>query len=138
MNRTISKTAIAAVLAGALAAPAMVVPAQAGGSVSISIGPTSRDSDRAIRTGLALYQIYNGIKTNGSIKQDGRNNTAGLAQNGKGNTGIIHQKGTGHTGTITQDGSRNAYGLFQFGRNTTGNVVQNGRGGSGATFQFGW
>lgn len=138
MNRTISKTAIATVLAAALAGPMLVVPAQAGGSVSISVSPGSRDGDQAIRTGLALYQIYNGIKSGGSIKQDGRKNTAGLAQNGRGNTGIIHQKGTGHTGTITQDGSRNAYGLFQFGRNTSANVMQNGSGSSGATLQFGW
>ncbi len=112
-------------------------PAAAGGSVSISLAPANAKQDRAMRAGLGIYALYNGIK-NGGIRQKGVNNSAGLAQSGSGNLGVVHQKGNGHNGTLQQNGNGNSHGLFQFGRNTNGHVVQNGNGGTGATFQFGW
>lgn len=129
------KAALAALALGALTAmPA--APAHAGGSISISIAPASADSERAMRAGLGFYAIANGIR-NGSIRQNGLGNAAGLIQNGSGNLGIVHQEGDGHTGTLTQNGNGNSHGLFQFGAGTTGHVRQSG-GQTGATFQFGW
>ena len=124
---------LAALVAASLGTAAVVTPAAAGGSLSISLAPASQDQAHALRTGLTIYALATGIR-NGSIRQFG----GGLAQNGSGNLGIVHQEGHGHNGTIQQNGNGNAYGLFQFGRNTSGNVVQNGDGNAGATFQFGW
>lgn len=122
-----------------LGTSAMTVPAEArGGSISFSMSAANQQQDRAVRTGLAIYSIYNSVKGGGGIKQRGEGNSAGVAQNGQGNLGLVHQEGRGHEGTIRQNGNGNAHGLFQFGRNTTGNVVQNGNGRTGATFQFGW
>lgn len=132
------KTISAALTAIVVATGAMTGPASANGSLSISINPTNQQENHAIRTGLALYSLYNRVSSGGSITQRGNNNAAGVGQNGRGNTGIVHQEGSGHNGTIQQNGNRNAYGLFQFGRGTSGHVVQNGNGRSGATFQFGW
>lgn len=136
MIRTAFHALHAALVAGAVATTA-AAPAHAGGSLSVSIAPTNADEERAIRTGLAVYAISQGIR-DGSIRQNGFGNAAGLIQNGSGNLGIVHQEGDGHTGTISQNGDGNAYGLFQFGRNTEGHVAQNGNGNAGATFQFGW
>ena len=128
---------LAALVAASLGTAAVATPAAAGGSLSISLAPASQDQAHALRTGLTIYALANGIR-NGSIRQFGSGNSGGLAQNGSGNLGIVHQEGQGHNGTIQQNGNGNAYGLFQFGRNTSGNVVQNGDGNAGATFQFGW
>ena len=132
-----TNTLAAAFVAASLGTAAIATPAAAGGQVSLSFAPTSQEEADALRAGLTIYAIANGIK-NGSIKQFGSGNSAGLAQNGSGNLGIVHQEGHGHDGTLQQNGNGNAYGLFQFGRNTSGNVVQNGDGNAGATFQFGW
>lgn len=131
-------TLMAALTAATLGSAALTAPAAAGGSLAINLAPTGADSGRAIRDGLRLYSFYNSIKGGASIRQIGRNNSAGVAQDGRRNLGIVHQEGSGHTGTLRQNGNRNAYGLFQFGRNTNGHVVQNGNGSTGATFQFGW
>lgn len=131
-------TLMAALTAATLGSAALTAPAAAGGSVSVSIAPTSAQSDRAIRDGLRLYSFYNSVKGGASIRQIGRDNSAGVAQNGRRNLGIVHQEGSGHKGTLRQNGNRNAHGLFQFGRNTNGHVAQNGNGRTGATFQFGW
>ena len=134
------RTTLATLAAASFAAAPLAllpVPAFAGGSLSISVAPTSQEQADAMKAGLTIYAFANGIK-NGSIKQLGSGNMAGLGQNGSGNLGIIHQQGDGHSGTIQQNGNGNAYGLFQFGKNTSGDVVQNGSGNAGATFQFGW
>lgn len=129
---------IAATLSAAVACGVIsTVPAAAGGSVSIDFVPASQRDADAMRLGLGLYALYNGIK-NAGIKQRGRHNSAGLAQQGSGNFGVVHQEGRGHNGTVTQNGNCNAYGLFQFGRNTSSNIVQNGNCRTGARFQFGW
>ena len=133
---TFSLKAALAALAMSIAAVLPAAPAHAGGSVSVSIAPGSAASEKAMRAGLGIYAIANGIK-NGSISQNGIGNAAGLIQNGKGNLGIVHQEGDGHTGTLTQNGDGNAHGLFQFGEGTEGHVTQSG-GQTGATFQFGW
>jgi minor curlin subunit len=135
MTRT-RLTALAAAAAIAAGTLAPLAPAHAGGSVSISIAPGSADAEHAMRAGLGLFAIANGIK-NGSITQNGIGNAAGLIQNGSGNLGIVHQEGNGHEGTLTQNGNGNAHGLFQFGQGASGHVSQSG-GQTGATFQFGW
>jgi hypothetical protein len=129
-------TLMAGLVAASLGTAALVTPASAGGQVSITVLPGSAKHEQAMRAGLGIYALARGIQ-NGSIKQHGRNNTAGLSQLGKGNLGIVHQEGNGHNGTLTQNGSGNAFGLFQFGNNTNGHVNQHG-GQTGATFQFGW
>lgn len=130
----IRKTLLAAALSTATLAAA---PAFAGGQVSIDIAPATQEQDDAMRLGLGMYGLFNGIK-NAGIKQKGSGNSAGVAQNGSGNLGIVHQEGNGHNGTVSQNGNCNAYGLFQFGKNTNANVEQNGDCQTGATVQFGW
>jgi len=128
----------AVLVAAALATAALTVPAEAGGSIGITVAPTDASEAQAMRAGLAIYSIVNGFNGGSGIRQAGFGNAAGLAQNGGGNLGVVHQQGSGHTGTLTQNGNGNAHGLFQFGRNSTGHVAQNGNGDTGATFVFGW
>jgi hypothetical protein len=137
MIRKTLNTLVAGLVAGMLASTATIAPAQAGGSISITVAPKNADEEKLMKAGLAIYAISQGIK-NGSIKQNGSGNMAGLLQNGHGNLGVVHQEGSGHNGTLQQNGNHNSYGLFQFGKNTNGHVVQNGNGGAGTTFQFGW
>lgn len=132
-----SKSIATALSAALICGAAATVPAAAGGSISIDFVPHSQRDADAMRLGLGLYGLYNGVKQAG-IKQRGKRNSAGVAQNGSGNFGVVHQEGRGHNGTVTQNGNCNAYGLFQFGRNTNSNVVQNGDCHTGARFQFGW
>jgi hypothetical protein len=136
MTRT-TKTLIATVVAATIGTAVLATPASAGGSISINIAPKNAKEEQAIKTGLAIYGIVNAVQ-NGSIKQLGTNNAAGLAQLGSGNFGVVHQEGSGHNGTLVQNGNDNAYGIFQFGKNTDAHVAQNGNGGTGATFSFGW
>lgn len=137
MIRTASAALKSTLVAAVLATATFAAPAQAGGVLSVSLAPRNADEDRAMRAGLAIYAIANGIR-NGGIRQSGTGNSAGLAQNGSGNLGVVHQNGNGHNGTLSQTGNHNAHGLFQFGRNTSGHVAASGNGGTGATFQFGW
>ena len=133
MTRTLKTIAASAVIAMA----ALAAPAQAGGSISIGIEPTSQEQADAMRAGLQIYSLVKGAQSGGLIEQLGNGNSAGLAQLGSGNVGVVHQDGDGHNGTITQNGNGNSHGLFQFGKNTNGHVTQHG-GDSGLTFQFGW
>jgi hypothetical protein len=132
------KTLSATFIAAALATGALTLPANAGGSVSITYTPQSQKDAQKLQAGLLLYQIYNAVQNGASIKQIGKNNAAGIAQYGYGNTGIIHQDGKGHSATLNQYGNGNSWGIFQFGKNTNADVYQYGNGGTGATFQFGW
>lgn len=127
----------AALVAATLGTAAVATPAAAGGQISFNLQPGNAKQEHAMRAGLGIYAIAKGIK-NGSIKQTGNGNSAGLQQYGQGNLGIVHQKGNGHNGTLSQNGNGNSYGLFQFGKNTNGHVSQTGNGNAGATFQFGW
>ncbi len=130
MTRKTLTAAIAAAMIS-VSAPAMA------GQISFNLTPADADQEKAMRMGLGMYALINGI-TNGGITQHGSGNAAGLAQNGSGNLGVVHQEGDGHNGTLEQNGNGNACGLFQFGKNTDGHVQQNGNGGTCASFQFGW
>jgi len=137
MTRKILKTLTASLVAATIGSAALSLPAAAGGSFSLTYVPTNTEDAQALRTGLALYSLFNGMQ-NGTITQYGFNNMAGLAQNGAGNLGVIHQEGQGHNGTLTQNGNNNACGIFQFGQNTSANVNQTGNNGTCATIAFGW
>lgn len=134
----ILKTIAAAAVAATIGSAAISAPAFAGGSVSFTFIPQTQKDKQALQTGMALYQIFNGMQNGANIKQLGINNLAGIGQYGYGNNGIIHQDGTGHAATLNQYGNGNSYGIFQFGKNTNANVGQYGNGQTGATFQFGW
>ncbi|MER0237238.1 curlin [Fulvimarina sp. MAC8] len=130
--RTVLTTlAIAAGSIGTFAVPASA------GQLSFHFTPGDRQTSNALSTGLRLYSAYNDLK-NGSVRQRGKNNSAGLAQHGRGNLGLVEQRGNAHSGTLQQTGDRNAYGLFQYGRGAKDNVVQTGRNRSGVTFSYGW
>ena len=132
------KTLTAGIAVVMIGSAALVSPAAAGGSISLTYVPQDAKHAQALEAGLEIYSIVNAVKHGASIKQIGKNNMAGLGQNGSGNLGIIHQQGKGNNGTLQQNGDDNAYGLFQFGKNNNSNVVQNGNGEVGATVQFGW
>ncbi|MFK8033194.1 MAG: curlin repeat-containing protein, partial [Hyphomicrobiales bacterium] len=108
MTRTTAIKTTLAALTIATAAALTAAPAQAGGSISISLEPQNAKQEQAMRAGLLIFGIANGIKNGGHIGQNGNNNSAGLAQNGSGNLGIVHQDGDGHNGTVQQNGNNNA------------------------------
>ena len=128
----------ATVLAAAIGAAALSTPAAAGGQVALTFNARDADEAQAMRMGLGLYALANGLKSGGNIVQRGFGNMAGLAQAGSGNFGVVHQEGDGHAGTLTQTGNGNAHGLFQFGGNTDAHVSQTGNGQAGATVVLGW
>ena len=136
MTHTTLKTLIATIVAATIGAAALATPADAG-QVSIHLDPKNAKQENALKAGLTIYAIANAVQ-DGSIKQLGNNNAAGLAQFGDGNLGIVHQEGDNHSGTLTQNGDNNMCGLFQFGDGTTADVVQNGTGEACATVTFGW
>lgn len=136
MTHTTLKTLMASLVTATIASATLVTPADAG-SISINLEPKNAKQEQAMRAGLTIYAIVNAVE-NGSIKQLGNGNSAGLAQLGSGNLGIIHQEGDNHNGTLVQDGNGNACGLFQFGKGTNADVVQSGNGKTCATFAFGW
>jgi len=138
MTRNIFTSAKAALVAIFIGTAGLTAPAMAGGQISIGITPTDPDQANAMRVGLGIYSLVQGMKQGGGISQNGNGNAAGLVQNGFGNTGVVHQEGNGHTGTVEQNGHNNACGLFQFGENTDGKCVQNGNGQTGITAQFGF
>ena len=135
MIRTVKNTLIAATLA---ASTTLAAPAIAGGTLSFEVSAKNADEARAMRNGLALYQVVNDIHTNGHITQKGISNIAAMAQGGNGHTGIIHQDGDGHNASLQQSGNNNSYGIFQFGENANGHVQQNGNGQAGLLFQVGF
>ncbi len=114
----------------------MATPAEAG-QVTFHVKPRGKDA-RALRTGLAIYSIFQGLQNRARVSQNGNNNAAGVAQNGQGNGALLVQDGSGHTGTITQNGNGNGCALLQFGKNTNGSCNQNGNGGLDLILQGGW
>ncbi|MCT8971681.1 curlin [Microbaculum marinisediminis] len=138
MTRTTRSLTIATFLAAALGAAALATPAAAGGQVALTFNAQTPQQAQAMKMGLGLYAFANGLKSGGTIIQNGFGNMAGLAQTGAGNFGLVHQEGNGHTGTLTQTGNGNAHGLFQFGENSDGHVTQTGNGQAGATVVLGW
>lgn len=115
------------------------LPAVAGGSLGLTVTAGNADEARAIRAGLALYQIARGGEGGAVVHQDGSFNGAAIAQvAGAGSTGIIHQDGHGHAATLDQQGAGQTHGIFQFGRGATARVTQTRNGQAGLTFQFGF
>jgi len=113
-------------------------PVAADGAISLTLSPRNQRQADALRFGLGLYALHQHIEGGGTVRQFGRDNTAGLAQRGQDNFGLIDQRGSGHTGTLAQTGNGNAFGLFQSGRRTTAHVGQTGNGGTGVTFVHGF
>lgn len=136
MTHTALKTLMASLIAATIGSAALATSAEAG-QISINLDPKNAKQENALKAGLTIYAIVNAVE-NGSIKQLGNGNSAGLAQFGQGNLGIVHQEGDNHAGTLTQNGNNNMCGLFQFGKRTTADVVQNGNGEACATVTFGW
>jgi len=122
----------------ALASLALVAPASAAGTFSFTILPGTTQEANAMRAGLQIFSLVNGLQNGANVVQNGFNNQAGIGQNGFGNNGLIYQEGRGHSANLQQNGYYNSYGIFQFGENTNANVVQNGYGQTGMTFVFGF
>lgn len=114
----------------------LATPAEAG-QVTVRIKPRGKDA-RALRTGLAIFGVIQGLKNQARVRQNGNNNAGGIAQNGFGNGALLVQEGNGHTGTITQNGNGNGCALLQFGKNTNGSCNQSGNGGMDLILQGGW
>jgi len=131
-------TPIRTMLIAAAASAGLVMPAAAGGSISLSLNPQNAQQTRLVQTGLAIYALSQNIKGSASVRQKGKNNSGAVVQNGGGNLGIVHQEGRGHAGTLEQNGGGNAFGIFQFGKRTDAAVTQSGSGNAGAVFQWGW
>jgi len=128
-------TAAALVITTAFAA----LPAAANGTISFTVNATNPDEANAIRAGLTLYQIVQGVESGAFVHQDGSLNGAAIQQvSGGGSMGVIHQDGNGHTATLDQQGYGQNHGIFQFGNGADANVVQTSNGQSGLTFQFGF
>jgi hypothetical protein len=142
MTRTSFRLTAAALIA-ATAAIGAVLPAPAlasmGGTLSIELTPGSEDERRAMRAGLAIYAIAQGIRSSGHVHQNGHGNGAALRQlAGGGSVGLIHQDGNGHSASLDQQGTGQSYGIFQFGNGANGHVTQTGHGDTGVLIQFGW
>lgn len=137
MTETAFKFISISLLALGLGQVLLAVPAQAGGSVSVQLGPRTGAEANLLNAGLRAYSLYRDMKGAG-IQQRGSNNAAGIIQGGQRNQGLIRQQGNGHSATLQQNGNDNAYGVFQYGRNTRADVVQQGSHGAGATFTYGW
>jgi hypothetical protein len=135
MTFTALSAAALAALIGFASLP-MAAPAEAG-QVTFHIKPRGKDA-RALRTGLAIYSIIQGVQNRAKVQQNGNNNAAGVAQNGSGNGALLVQDGSGHTGTITQNGNSNGCALLQFGKNANGSCTQNGNGALDLILQGGW
>lgn len=131
------KTFTAAALVAVTAFSA--VPAVAGGQLSFTVNPGNQQEADAIRAGLAIYQIVQGVESGAYVNQNGSLNGAAIAQvaNG-GSNGVIHQEGNGHNAILDQQGHGQSHGIFQFGNGANANVTQVANGETGLTFQFGW
>jgi hypothetical protein len=127
----------AASLALTFLAGTLAPPAEAGGSVAITVKPKNKKEARAMRMGLGVFALVKGAQ-NGHISQNGIGNIAGLAQGGAGNLGMIVQEGNNHSATLNQQGNNNAHGIFQFGKGSDVNANQVGDGETGMTVGFGW
>ena len=131
MKLPILPCALALVLAG-------IVPAHAGGSVSIEITAQGEKASRVVERLLRKYVRHqNGGPAH--VAQTGYNNSAGLQQSGPGHIGVISQRGRNHSATLTQRGAGHSFGVFQFGKDTDVAASQRGRrGSSGLLFVRGW
>ncbi len=131
------KTFTAAALVATTAFTAL--PAAANGMFSFTVNASNAQEADAIRAGLTLYQIVQGVESGAFVHQDGSLNGAAIHQvAGGGSTGVIHQDGNGHSATLDQQGYGQNHGIFQFGNGANADVVQTSNGQSGLTFQFGF
>ena len=124
-------------LASVLTVAALTVPAFAEGQISLTVTPTDPEAAEAMKTGIALASIFQGLSKDGGISQNGMNNFGGLFQNGSNNQGLLIQDGDNHNGQIVQNGDNNSCALIQLGEGTDGQCVQNGDDTS-ATVQIGF
>ena len=132
----LKKAIITAAFVSATAFTAM--PAAANGTLSFTLNAGNQQEADAIRAGLTLYQIVQGVDSGAFVHQDGSVNGAAIAQvAGGGSVGVIHQDGNGHGATLDQQGHGQAHGIFQFGNGANADVVQTANGQAGLTFQFG-
>lgn len=113
-------------------------PAEAGGSVNMTLNAENAQQSQVIKTGLGLYATHKQIKSNGHVSQNGNGNSAGLYQSGSGQLGIVEQHGNNHQATLSQTGRGNSCGVFQFGEGTSANVDQSGNGEACLVLQAGW
>ncbi len=132
------KALMTGLVVASLASVAFVAPAAAGATFSLTFLPGNTEDAEAMRAGLQIFSLLNGLKNGANVRQHGFNNQAGINQFGYANNGLIYQEGNGHSANLQQNGNNNSYGIFQFGENTNANVVQNGYGQTGATFIFGF
>ena len=136
---TLNRTAAALFAATAALGVTLPAPALASGAISIELTPGSEDERRAMRAGLAIYAITQGIRSGAHTHQNGHGNAAAIRQiGGAGNLGTIHQDGNGHAASLDQQGTAQAYGIFQFGNNANAHVAQSGNHDTGVLIQFGW
>jgi Curlin associated repeat len=121
-----AKLAAAALLAFTVSATTLA-PAHAGGSIGIKISPKGKDAQK-LKAGLKILSLVQGLngKNRAKVKQNGKNNCAGVGQKGSNNDALILQEGSGHCATATQNGNNNGLGIIQLGKNTNADVTQNG------------
>lgn len=132
------KVLMSGLVVATMASVSFIGPAAAAGSISLTFLPGNTQDANAMRAGLQIFSLINGLQNGANVRQYGFNNQAGIGQNGYGNNGLIYQEGNGHSANLQQNGYDNSYGIFQFGENTNANVTQNGYGQTGATFVFGF
>ncbi len=110
------------------------------GSITFRVEPKGEDA-RTLRTGLAVYSLFQGLKDRKSntakVDQKGNGNSAAVGQSGSGNWSGVFQRGSGHTAEVSQSGNNNTLGVFQFGKNSSYSGSQTGNG-FGLIFQGGW
>jgi Curlin associated repeat len=124
-----TKIAASALIALSVSAIALAptTAAHAGGSIGIKINPKGKDAQK-LKAGLQILSALQGLKgkNRAGVKQNGKNNCAGVGQKGSNNDALILQEGSGHCATATQNGNNNGLGIIQLGKNTNADVSQNG------------
>ena len=135
-----AKIAAAALMALSVSALTLAptTAAHAGGSIGIKITPKGKDAQK-LKAGLQILSLIQGLngKNRAKVKQNGKNNCAGIAQKGNNNDALVFQDGSGHNATATQNGNNNGLGIIQLGKNTNADVTQNGNE-SGLLILGGW
>ncbi len=99
--------------------------------------PRTEAQTDALRAGLALHALREGVRNGATVRQRGRDNLAALRQSGSGNRAGIYQRGAGHSAILDQTGAGNAHVILQAGRNAEAQVSQRG-GEFGVTVQLGY
>ena len=96
-----------------LAALVLLLPLSAHAeTLSYTWSPRSPREAQALRAGLALHSLRDGLRSGGTVLQWGRNNRAALSQSGTGQFGAILQRGNGHSARLDQSGDGNAHAIL--------------------------